>query len=107
MSTVYTSGSFPFDDNGDLEVDLVQGREYIVGIGGNLGGGTAAFKFVDGSGNAVAVPAPGKFESTTDPLTFSEPGIAVIPALTARLVVTIAGATTPAATLTVAAKVIE
>lgn len=93
--TIRTSQTTVLADNGVLDLALITGARYAIGMGGTFGGGTVTAAFVDGEGKIVPVPDIGKQGGVTDPATFTEPGILEIPALTGTLRLTLAGATTP------------
>lgn len=93
--TIRTSKTELLDENAVLDLELITGARYAIGMGGTFGGGTVTAAFIDGQGKSVPIPDIGKQGGVTDPATFTEPGILEIPALTGTLRLTLAGATTP------------
>lgn len=90
MGTIYDSGLTTIDANGDTEIDLQQGEDYVLGFGGTFDSGSLTFFFVDGDANDVPVPAAGETDGVANPLTVTAGGMVELPALTAKLKITTA-----------------
>jgi hypothetical protein len=77
MKTVYDTDSLTFTDDdteagvGAFDIPLVTGAEYMIGIGGELGGASLVPIFLDSQDNEIVIPEAGEIDGDTSPMTIT------------------------------------